>query len=45
MAAPEKLWVFDESLFCQLLVEQLVDLWLKTLPQLKHRISNINKHK
>ena len=34
MAAPEELWVFNESLLSQLLMEELVHLRLQTVSQL-----------
>lgn len=36
MATPEELGVLDQSLLCQLLMEQIIDLWLQTLSQLNH---------
>lgn len=32
MATPQELWVFDESLLSQLLVEKLVHFQLQTVP-------------
>lgn len=34
MTTPEELGVLDESLFSQLLMKQIIYLWLQTLPQL-----------
>lgn len=41
MAAPEELGVLDQGLLRQLLMEELVDFWLQTFPQLEHTVPYI----
>lgn len=42
MTTPEELGVLDEGLFSQLLMKQIIYLWLQTLPQLHtHTQENI----